>query len=189
MKISHFKLKHTAKLKTKQPDLKAFFIKFFVGALPLLCFYLIKNALSINHQFGINIPLQDYLKLIVYLLFLINTLFTLYVSPFSFSRVQRMKYTLRKIIEVNNFYYESKELNKIILSMKIKFYWIDNQLYLEVYPNGGKFTHKMNELTPTFQTALNLTVVSVQSDFADHTTYILCSDKDNYIDSTETWKG
>ena len=91
------------------------------------------------------------------------------------------------MIETNKFYYESKELNKILTSMIFKFYWIDSNLYIEVYPNGASYSNKMDELTTVLQTALNLTVISVQSDFANHTTYVLTDSTNNVIDSTNEW--
>ncbi|WP_146550813.1 hypothetical protein [Rummeliibacillus suwonensis] len=180
-------LKHTVYLKTKQLDLVAYLIKLFLGSLPLLCMYLIQKVLLIFREVGVFIDLPNELYIISYGLLVLNSLYILYISPISFSKHQRIKNLLRKIIEVNNFYYENKELNKIILSMKIQFCWKDDYLYVEVYPNGGKFTKQMNELTSIFETALNMTVLSVQDDFADHTTYILTTTNLNPIDANDAW--
>lgn len=185
MKNYHYK--HTAKLRTKQPDLTWYFIKFLIGLLPVVCYLFIKQALTFLKETGINLSLPEHLFLTTCAILLINTFYIWFTSPLSFSKIQRMKNLLKKIIEVNKFYYENNELGKIILSMKIKFYWIDNKLYLEIYPNGGQFTHKMNELTSILQTALNMTVIAVQDDFADHTTYILTKEISLPINATNNW--
>lgn len=186
MKKTQFK--HTVKLKTKQPDLYGYLIKVFLGILPIICVYLTQCSLSILNKVGIVIILPTSLYFISYALFLLNTFLTIYFSPISFSKNQRIKNTLLKVIEINDFYYENKELNKITLSMKMKFYWFQNNLYIEVYPSGGKFTKKMNELTSIFETSLNMTVLSVQDDFANHTTYILSNQIHNFIDSSNDWE-
>ncbi|SEN61919.1 hypothetical protein SAMN04487786_4106 [Paenisporosarcina quisquiliarum] len=185
MKNYHYK--HKVKLRTKQPDLIAYLIKLLLGTLPFVCYFLIDKALTILKEVGISLSLPDYFFLIACVILMINTLSVWYMSPLSLSETQRMKNLLRKIIEVNKFYYENNELNKIILSMVIKFYWLDNKLYLEIYTNGGQFTHKMNELTSILQTALNMTVLAVQDDYADHTTYILTNETSNIINATNRW--
>lgn len=185
--MKNIQIKHTVKLKTKQPDFISYLIKISLGAIPLVCYIMLKKVLTNFNEFGINIHLPNYLLLIIYVILVSNIFFTWFTSPISFSKIQRIKNKLKQIIEIDQFYYENKDLNKITLSMLIKFYWLENNLYLEVYPNGGKYTHKMNELTEIFQTSLNLTVISVQDDFANHTTYILSKETDNYIDSTNEW--
>lgn len=180
-------LKHTVYLKTKQPDLIGYLIKFLIGILPILCIHLIQKSFLILNELGLNINLPIIFHITGYGILILNSLYIFYKSPISFSKVQRLKNLLRKIIEVNNFYYENKELNKITLSMKFKFFWSDNHLYIEVYPCGGKFTKQMNELTSIFETALNMNVLSVQDDFANHTTYILSSSNVNPINATDEW--
>jgi len=185
MKNYHYK--HKVKLRTKQPDLISYLIKVLLGTLPLVSYFLIERALLILKEISIILTLPDHFFLIACAILLINTFYTWFASPISFSKTQRMKNSLKTIIEVNNFYYENTELSKIILSMVIKFYQLDNKLYLEVYPNGGQFTHKMNELTSTFQTALNMTVIAVQDDYADHTTYILTNKSSLPINASSNW--
>lgn len=185
--MKKLQFKHKVKLRKKQPDLLAYLSKLLLGILPLLVYLFIERSFSILKEIGINIPLPVNFLLVTILFLLANTVYVWFISPFSFSRTQRIKNILKKLIEANGFYYENKELNKIVLSMKIKFYWKDKDLYLEVYPNGGNFSNKMNELTTIFQTTFNMTVVSVQDDYADHTTYILSNTVNNYIDSTDTW--
>lgn len=185
MKYYHYK--HKVKLRTKQPDLISYLIKVLLGTLPLVCYFLIERALIILKEIGIVLTLPDHFFLIACVILLINTFLTWFTSPLSFSKTQRMKNSLKKIIEANKFYYENNELSKIILSMEIKFYQLDNKFYLEIYPNGGQFTHKMNELTSTFQTALNMTVIAVQDDYADHTTYILTNKSSLPINVTDNW--
>lgn len=185
MKKTQFK--HTVKIRTKQPDLLGYLIKIFIGILPIICVFLTQNSLSTLNGIGIEIILPTSLYFVGYAFLVLNTFLVIYLSPISFSKNQRIKNSLRKIIEINDFYYENRELNKITLSLKFKFYWIQNNLYIEVYPNGGKFTKKMNELTPIFETSLNMTVLSVQDDFANHTTYILSNSINKYIDVTNQW--
>lgn len=179
--------KHKGKLKTKQPDFIAYLIKIFIGVIPVICYFFLKKVSIILNELDFQLIIPRYYLFISYLILTVNTFFVWFKSPLSFSKIQRMKYKLKHIIEANQFYYENKDLNKITLSMLIKFYWFENNLYLEVYPNGGKYTYKMNELTEIFQTSLNMTVISVQDDFANHTTYILSKETDNYIDSTNEW--
>lgn len=109
-----------------------------------------------------------------------------YISPISFTRRQRVRYKLKTIIEQNHFYYENPK-QKIISSMQIKFYWIDTQLVLEVYPNGGSYTSKMSELSKIFETAFNMNVLSVDNDTPNHTRYALSKEDNNYIDATKKW--
>lgn len=180
-------LKHTVYLKTKQLDLVGYLIKFLLGILPIVCVYLMQKAFFILNEVGLGINMPFEIFIIGYGILLINSIYVIYKSPISFSKVQRFKKSLLNIIEVNNFYYENTELNKIILSMKIQFYWSNNSLYLEVYPSGGKFTKQMNDLTQIFETALNMTVLSVQDDFADHTTYLLTNSNTKPIDTNDEW--
>jgi len=169
MKNYHYK--HKVKLRTKQPDLISYLIKVLLGTLPLVSYFLIERALLILKEISIILTLPDHFFLIACAILLINTFYTWFASPISFSKTQRMKNSLKTIIEVNNFYYENTELSKIILSMVIKFYQLDNKLYLEVYPNGGQFTHKMNELTQKRTTKQPLSMPSAGSTFKRPTGY------------------
>lgn len=179
---------HKAKLKTKQPDLISYLSKLLLGAVPLICYFMILKSFIILNDIGISFTLPKYFLFSAYLIFISSCFYILHTSPLSFSVNQRMINKLKKIIEVNNFYYENKETHKITLSMVIKFYWMDNKLHLEIYPSGGQFTNKMNELTSTFQTALNMTVIAVQDDHADHTTYILTKKSSSPINVTNNWE-
>lgn len=185
--IKNVQHKHTVKLRSKQPDLLSYIIKVLLGTLPTVCYILTSKAFSFLEEVGVPLELPNSLYLLSILIFLLNTIYVFHTSPISFSNVQRLKNILRKIIEVNGFFYENKELNKITLSMTVKFYWIEDNLYLEVYTAGGQFTHKMNELTSILQTGLNMTVVSVQDDFADHTTYILSNNYVRPINIGDEW--
>ena len=179
-----FRKKYRAKLKFKQPIWYMYFSLPFLGTFLILIFFGFDYLLNKLHfQFSIPISIYFYLSLLTFLVSLIIW----YFSPVSLSRVQRTKRILKRIIEENNFYYANSKTNKIHSSMIISFHWEDSSLILNVYPLGGKYTAKMNELTAIFQTAFNMTVVSIQDDFADHTTYILSNTDNNYIDSTDTW--
>ncbi|MGR6899381.1 hypothetical protein [Rummeliibacillus sp. BSL5] len=178
---------HKAKLKTKQ---QGWFIPIkysILAVIPLIINFTFTTMSKTLKEINIIFEIPNLSKSIVFLWLILFLITAWYLSPISFSKIQRMRYKLKQIIEVNQFYYENKDLNKITLSMLIKFYWLEDNLYLEVYPNGGKYTHKMNELTEIFQTSLNMTVIAVQDDFANHTTYILSKETDNYIDSTDEW--
>ncbi|MDC2867809.1 hypothetical protein [Bacillus sp. BP-3] len=186
MKIPRYH--HKVKFKNKQPDLISYFIKILLGSLPLICYLIIVNTLNNLNEVGISLSLPTYFFFIACLILAGTTFYTWFKSPLSFSKNQRMSNKLKKIIEVNKFYSENSETHKIILSMIIHFYWIEEKLYLEVYPNGGHYTHKMNDLTLIFQTALNMTVITVQDDYADHTTYILTKETSNFINATNSWE-
>jgi hypothetical protein len=185
MKKYHFK--HTVKIRKKQHDSFGYILLVLRGAMPLIAYLLISKVLNDFPFPGLNFKMPIELLFVTILIFITNTFFIWHFSPVSLSKVQRIKNTLKKIIEINKFYYENKELNKILNSMVFKFYWADSNLYIEVYPNGAAFTNKMNELTSIFQTSLNLTVISVQSDFADHSTYVLSNTANNFIDVTNDW--
>lgn len=185
--MKKYQFKHTVKLRKKQYDTIGYLLLILSGAIPLIGYLLISKVLKDFPFPGLNFIMPIELLFVTIFIFITNTLFVWHFSPVSLSKVQRIKNTLKKIIEINKFYYENKELNKILNSMLFKFYWVDSNLYIEVYPKGAAFTNKMNELTTIFQTALNLTVISVQSDFADHTIYVLTVTTNNVIDSTNDW--
>ncbi|MFJ7841281.1 hypothetical protein ACIQXG_17715 [Lysinibacillus sphaericus] len=183
MKKNQFK--HTVKLRKKQPDILGYGLLLLRGAMPLIAYLLISFTLNTFPLFELKLPN----KLLVFsiIVLIVNSLIIWHFSPWSLSKVQRIKNILRNVIETNKFYYENTELNKILKSMIFKFYWLDSNFYIEAYPNGASYANKMNELTMTLQTALNLTVISVQSDFADHTTYVLTDNQNNVIVSTNDW--
>lgn len=185
--MKKYQFKHTVKLRKKQYDTLGYLLLILRGAIPLISYLLISKVLNDFPLPGINFQIPIELLLVSIVILLTNTFFVWYLSPISFSKVQRIKNTLKKIIEINKFYYENKELNKILNSMVFKFYWADSNLYIEVYPNGAAFTNKMNELTSIFQTSLNMTVIAAQDDFANHTTYILTKESSLPINATNNW--
>lgn len=185
--MKKYQYKHTVKLRKKQYDTIGYLLLILRGAMPLIAYLLISKVFNDFPFPGLSFKMPIELLFVTILIFITNTFFVWHFSPVSLSKVQRIKNTLKKIIEINKFYYENKELSKILNSMVFKFYWADSNLYIEVYPSGAAFTNKMNELTSIFQTALNLTVISVQSDFADHTIYVLTDTTSKVIDSTNDW--
>lgn len=185
--MKKYQFKHTVRLRRKQYDTLGYLLLVLRGAMPLIAYLLISKVLNDFPLPGLSLQMPIELLFVSIVILLTNTFFVWYLSPVSFSKVQRIKNTLKGIIEVNKFYYENKDLDKILNSMVFKFYWADSNLYIEVYPNGASFTNKMNELTNIFQTSLNLTVISVQSDFANHTTYVLTNTSNNFINSTNEW--
>jgi len=185
--MKKYQFKHTVKLRKKQYDTIGYLLLILRGAMPLIAYLLISKVINDFPLPGLNLQIPIELLLVSIVILFTNTFFVWYLSPVSFSRVQRIKNILKKIIEINRFYYENKELNKILNSMAFKFYWSDSNLYIEVYPNGAAFTNKMNELTSIFETALNMTVITIQDDFADHTTYILTSSRVIPIDAVKEW--
>ncbi|WP_242290337.1 hypothetical protein [Bacillus cereus group sp. BfR-BA-01319] len=178
---------HKAKLKTKQQRWFTPIKYLILSILPLTIDFALKSISKNFKEININFEVPNFLFELALLWFLLFFMIAWYLSPFTFSKVQRIRSILKRIIEENHFYYKNDETNKIHSSMIIKFNWDQEYLILEVYPEGAKYSSKMSELTPVFQTALNMTVISVQEDFANHTTYILSKETDNYIDSTNTW--
>ena len=181
MENIHFK--HTAKLRRKQPTTLHLLARFSIGILPLICLLTIKSTLSNILSKDISIPISVY-SLAIALLF-INTFFLWIFSKRSPIKTLKIRSILQQVIEVNNFYYENKESGYITHSMIMKFYFVRNELHIEVHPNGGKYSAKMNNLTQILQTALNLNVISIQDDYASHTTYILKDSTNNYIEVTD----
>ena len=182
MKIFNSKKKYKVKLRYKQPPIYKYLL------LPVLCLVIILFFLTLENLimiFNENFSFPKKLYVIEGFILFILLGFSIFKSPISFSRIQRTKFKLKKVIEENNFYYENN--NRIISSMVIKFYWVENNLILEIYPLGGSFSTKMNDLTLTLQTALNLTVTSVQNDYPNHTTYVLSNTLNNFIDSSNDW--
>lgn len=108
-------------------------------------------------------------------------------GPLSFSASGKVKRILLNIIEDNHFYYENPTSRALISSMKIRFYADNEQLILEIYTFGSKYTKQMEDLTEIFQTALNMTVISVEYDSPNHVTYILEDNTSNFIDATGLW--
>ncbi|WP_242227309.1 hypothetical protein [Bacillus cereus group sp. BfR-BA-01315] len=175
---------YKTKLRFKQPPWYRYL------ALPLLSISIGALCWIINYnlrELNINYALPHSIYLYSLILTILFGLFSWYISPISFSKVQRTRRILKRVIEENKFYYQDNKTYTILSSMIIKFKWHNNQLILDVYPEGAKYSSKMNELTTIFQTALNMTVISVQEDFANHTTYVLSKETDNYINSTNEW--
>lgn len=135
--------------------------------------------------FSLTIPSRVYFTLLSSLL--LTSLFAWYISPFSFSKNIRIKHVLKRIIEHNNFYHAYGSQKIVHSSMLIKHYWLDEQLVLEVYSFGAKYSSKLDQLSKIFETAFNLTVVSVQNDFPDHTTYLLSSSLAKPLVIDENW--
>ncbi|WP_139377665.1 hypothetical protein [Solibacillus isronensis] len=71
--------------------------------------------------------------------------------------------------------------------MEIVFYYIQEELHIEVYPLGGKYTYKLDELGKLFETKFNMTLITIQNDYADHTTYILSKNNNFALDSNDYW--
>lgn len=111
-----------------------------------------------------------------------------YFSTYSFSKVKRTKYILKKIILENGFYFAFKNEIFVRSSLIVLFYWEKQDLFLEVYPNGGSYSNKIDDLTKNFETAFNMTVLSVQNDSSNHTTYHLTKASSLVIDTTDYWR-
>lgn len=180
--------KHKVKLETKQPDLIAYFQKILLGSIPIFIFYFLDmtfRSLAVLNITSIVIP-EVFLNL-AWLFFFLNIIGVWFISPISFSKVQRTKHLFKEIIENNNLYYESDLYEKITSSLEIVFYWESNNFYIEVYPQGDNTTSKMNDLAANFQTKFNMFVLSVQDDYPNHTTYILTKESSVAIDSSDFW--
>lgn len=178
--MQYIRFKHTAKLKKKQQSKLIILSKLTIGIMPLISLFTIEK--SISNLLSKNISFPNSLYILATIFLIANTLLLVLFSMYSPLKSQRIKNKLKKIIEVNGFYYENKDDGTIFHSMIMKFYTIDEELYIEVYPDGAKYSDKMNDLTQVLQTALNLTVLSVQNDYANHSTYILKDTKENYIE-------
>lgn len=63
--MKNIQIKHTVKLKTKQPDFISYLIKISLGAIPLVCYIMLKKVLTNFNEFGINIHLPNYLRFII----------------------------------------------------------------------------------------------------------------------------
>lgn len=183
MKKLKINKKYKVKLRYKHPPIYLYFLFPLIGVLTTLFLFLLENLILIIDD-NISFPISLYLYGI--LITIIFVIFSIYKSPASFSRSQRIKLKLRKVIEENNFFYENHK-RRIVSSMTIVFYWIEDNLVLEVYPHGAKYSLKMNDLTLIFQTALNMTVISIQNDYANHTNYILSNVSNNVIDVSNIW--
>ncbi|HDR8106643.1 MAG: hypothetical protein M3Z48_01385 [Lactobacillus sp.] len=184
MKKNKIHKQYKTKLRFKQPPWYRYL------ALPLLSISIGVLCWIINYnlrELNINYALPNSIYLYSLLFTMLFGLFSWYISPISFSKVQRTRRILKRVIEENKFYYQDSEAHAIRSSMIIKFKWHNDQFILDVYPEGAKYSSKMNELTTIFQTALNMTVIAVQEDFANHTTYVLSKETNNYIDSTNEW--
>lgn len=186
-KSKSISFKYKAKIKSKQPGWYWYFsfpligIGFYMLCLATEQFTKSLEALNIY----LNFPGYFYLLSIIATLLL--SLFAFSISPITPFKIQRTRIKLKRIIEENGFFYEDSETKIIKSSMIIKFYWENQNLNLEVYPNGGKYTSRMNELTAIFQTTFNMNVIAVQADYPNHTTYILSNEENNYIDVTNQW--
>lgn len=181
MKNLHFK--HTAKLRRKQPTTLHLLVRFWVGIMPFICVLTVESTLS--NILSKEIYLPTAVHFVALSILITNTLLIWFFSKRSPFKALKIRSILKQVIEVNGFYYENKESGIITHSMEMKFYMINDELFIEVYPNGGKYSSKMNDLTQILQTALNLTVISIQDDHASHSTYILKDSTNNYIETTD----
>src|SRR5690606_22020801 len=127
--------KYKIKLRNFNQGLSVYLFRILLGIVPTICYYLMNIATNNLQYLGINFTLPKYTLQFTISLFFLNLILVWYHSPISLSKIKRMKHLLLKVIEVNNLYYENKELKKITLSLAIKFFWIKDTLYLELYPN------------------------------------------------------
>ena len=114
--------KHTVKLRKKQPDFIGYMLLLLRGALPVIACLLFSKVFVLFNDIGIPISVPPTLLYGSIAIFICHTVFVWYFSPITFSKNQRIKNTLKKTIELNNFYYEIKELNKITHSIEFQFY-------------------------------------------------------------------
>lgn len=182
------KIKHKAELKFRQRSILFYKIIMIIGCCPVPIIIFINHW---NSKLGTTkiVPIMgaDTILLAYYIsLLLVVSIWT--ISPFSFLRIQRLRYSLRKFIEINKFFTINPDTKEINSSMKILYYWESENLYLEVHTKGANFTNHMNDLTLHFQTLLNMKVLAVQDDFASHTTYILVKETSIPIDASEYFK-
>lgn len=172
--------KYRAKLRYRQPDLIWYFSFTIIGIGCLLFIKFLNNFLyQINSEYRVSNTLFVF---ILITLFLVN-MYLLYLSPISFSRNQRIKNKLLQIIEQNNFYYEVN--GRIRSSMLMVFYDLNDELHIEVYPLGGKYTFKIDELGKLFETKLNMNLVTIKNDYADHTTYVLSNESNLALNAND----
>lgn len=171
--MKNLNLKYNVGFKRKQPCF-TFYLSFPMVGISLFTISLIHTNSLLIHLF--------FFIVMIMLLFL-----CLYLSPLSPSKIRRLKIKLKKIIEINGFYHENKETKKIISSMKFKFWYDNNQLFIDVYPNGGKYSKSMNELNSVLETGLALSIESVQDDYPDHTTYIFSNSDNKQINVINKW--
>ncbi len=174
--------KYRAKLRYKQLDL-IWYLSFSIIGIGSLFF--IKFLNSFFNSINSNYLVPNYIYILVLVLLTSINLILFYQSPISFSEKQRNKNKLLQLIEQNHFYYEVN--GKIRSSMEIVFYYIQEELHIEVYPLGGKYTYKLDELGKLFETKFNMTLITIQNDYADHTTYILSKNNNFALDSNDYW--
>ena len=181
--------KYTVQLRNKQP-LFTFYLAFPIVGIGLTG--LLKALVTLNNSISAitsnnhSERLQN-LLFCSYLLLIALTILSVYLSPFSFSKNRRMKLKLLKIIEQNDFYKENKKSGQIISSMKMIFYYTNHRFIIEIYPLGGQYTSKMNDLGSILETGLNLQLEAVQDDHHSYTKYIFYQNSNRSIDVTKKW--
>ncbi len=175
--------KYRAKLRYKQPTAIWYCSFTIIGIALILFFKILQYLLEFLNS---NYFISNTIFLLITIGILVINAGLLYFSPLSFSKMQKIKYHLIQIIEHNNFFYELN--GQIRSSMEIVFYFNGTDLHLEVYPLGGKYAYKLDDLTKLFESKLNMTVISVQNDYPDHTVYILSDSINNILDATNFWE-
>lgn len=118
---------------------------------------------------------------------LLSLLIIWILSPISPFKSQRMRLKLKDIIEINKFYYLGENTTRIRNSMGFVYWWEDNRFYLKVYPFGGKWTAKTNELTEILESSINMILETVDDAEPNFTLYVFNTERIDRIDATKKW--
>lgn len=182
-KLNH--LEYTAELKKKQPRKRTYllYLAFAIASI----WFMFKSSVFLEKDFYFS---ELTFALWTLIPFLTSWLLikALEKCPHSITKERKIRLKLLRIIQGHK-YYDSEDEKHITASLVIKFSIYDEQLILRIFPDGEKYTFKVNDLGKIFESKFNMTVVSVQNDAPNHTTFILENTTDNFIDASKFFGG
>lgn len=159
--------------------------------IPLLIFIIYGSMKYFNNHIDETIifknKIPDIFLLITVCLGLLALLLIWLLSPISPFKSQIMRHKLKDIIEINKLYYLGDNTTRIRISMVFVYWWDNNRVYIRVYPHGGKWTSKTNELTEILESSLNMILETVDDTEPNFTLYVFNTERIGRIDATKKW--
>ncbi|MBQ5153738.1 hypothetical protein D6861_010690 [Macrococcoides caseolyticum] len=151
------------KYKTRLHFKRKSFLRYLI--IPILIFIIYGTMKYFNNHLDDMIIFKNKIPDMYFTIIICAGLISLFIiwllSPISPFKSQRMRLKLKDIIEINKFYYLGENTTRIRNSMGFVYWWEDNRFYLKVYPFGGKWTAKTNELTEILESSINMILETV----------------------------
>ncbi|MCU7557356.1 hypothetical protein [Macrococcus capreoli] len=177
------------KYKTRLHFKRKSFLRYLI--IPILIFIVYGSMKYFNNHLDDMIIFENKIPDMYFTIIICAGLISIFViwlfSPISPFKSQRMRHKLKDIIEINKFYYLSENTNRIRSSMVFIYWWDNNRFYLRVYPNGGKWTSKTNELKEILESSFNMIVETVDDAEPNFTLYVFNTERIDRINATKKW--